>query len=526
MSEEKWLWSQPQTWHDINRALHDISVLLEYLGKTPDARLLSYFKDTQDQVGEAAAKRTVPPCSSYTEFLNLIFQISSAFQTGRPDLLPALPTPSDHQAPLSATGFVYWSRDFLSAVAAPATADSIRLTHDYIIRRARSRRWLPWRRRAAAEMNARLPALPPDPEAPVRKTLAHRLARWVQISETITIAVVVLTMAISIYALSGRLVLDNAQDMEAAWSKLDAQIEAQEDRLLSSPILPAGDRDRVVAVGLCDYVRESATDNEKPTPVRKVAESPVPAAIAPAADSRSDPSGDLVPAGGVRGNVFSARQMHLCAETSKVLLNLFTVTMHLQTWSSVATERIGEDWTIDIAGHEFRWAIPLAPLLGVSSTSIAEYAGEKDGGLCKQVAPALYDETSKAQGCRKLLLTLINKTHRIAQSILGSITEYILPVCYGFLGAMAATLRMIRRKVDASLLTYTDRARLQQGAILGILCGGVIGLFASYIGKGDAASGLGLSAFALLAGYNVDGVFRFVDELSDRIFQPTAAPKA
>jgi hypothetical protein len=91
---------------------------------------------------------------------------------------------------------------------------------------------------------------------------------------------------------------------------------------------------------------------------------------------------------------------------------------------------------------------------------------------------------------------------------------------------MAATLRMIRRKVDASLLTYTDRARLQQGAILGILCGGVIGLFASYIGKGDAASGLGLSAFALLAGYNVDGVFRFVDELSDRIFQPTAAPKS
>jgi hypothetical protein len=525
MSEDKWLWSEPQTWHDINRALHDISVLLEYLGKIPDARLLSYFKDTQDQVGEVAVKRTAPPCSSYTEFLNLIFQISSAFQTGRPDLLPTLPTPSDHQAPLSATGFVYWSRDFLSAVAAPATADSIRLTHDYIIRRARSR-WLRWRGRAAAETKARLPVLPPDPDEPVRKTLARRLARWVQISETITIAVVILTMAISIYALSGRLILDNAQDMEAAWSKLDAQLEAQEDRLLSSPVLPAGDRDRFATTGLCDFVKQLATENEKPIPVKKVAENPVPAAIAPPGYSRSDSSSDLVPAEGIRGNVVSARQMHLCAESAKVLLNLFTVTMHLQTWSSVATERIGEDWTIDVAGHQFRWAIPLAPLFGVSSTSIAEYADERNGGLCKEVVPALYDETSKAQGCRKLLLTLINKTHRIAQSILGSITEYILPVCYGFLGAMAATLRMIRRKVDASLLTYTDRARLQQGAILGILCGGVIGLFASYIGKGDAASGLGLSALALLAGYNVDGVFRFVDELSDRIFQPTAAPKA
>jgi hypothetical protein len=110
------------------------------------------------------------------------------------------------------------------------------------------------------------------------------------------------------------------------------------------------------------------------------------------------------------------------------------------------------------------------------------------------------------------------------RSILGSITLYLLPVLYGFLGAMAATMRGLRRKVDSSLLSYTDRARVIQGAILGILCGGVIGLFATYIGKADAAGGLGISALALLAGYNVDGVFRFLDELSDRLFRP--APPA
>ncbi|HSU06096.1 MAG TPA: hypothetical protein VLI93_11025 [Acetobacteraceae bacterium] len=83
---------------------------------------------------------------------------------------------------------------------------------------------------------------------------------------------------------------------------------------------------------------------------------------------------------------------------------------------------------------------------------------------------------------------MLNRTHRVAQSILGGITEYFLPVCYGFLGAMAATLRSMRRKVDGSLLSYTDRARLQQGLILGVLCGGIIGLFASYFGSANAAS--------------------------------------
>jgi hypothetical protein len=91
---------------------------------------------------------------------------------------------------------------------------------------------------------------------------------------------------------------------------------------------------------------------------------------------------------------------------------------------------------------------------------------------------------------------------------------------------MAAALRLLRRKTAASMLNNTDRAALVQGAILGVLCGGVIGLFASYLGSADATTGLGVSAFALLAGYNVDGVFRFLDELSDRLFRPNPAPKS
>ncbi|HSU06097.1 MAG TPA: hypothetical protein VLI93_11030 [Acetobacteraceae bacterium] len=56
MASGKWLFDQPKTLHDINRALHDIAVLLEFLGTTPDSRLLSYFQDTQGRVADGAAK--------------------------------------------------------------------------------------------------------------------------------------------------------------------------------------------------------------------------------------------------------------------------------------------------------------------------------------------------------------------------------------------------------------------------------------------------------------------------------------
>jgi len=58
------------------------------------------------------------------------------------------------------------------------------------------------------------------------------------------------------------------------------------------------------------------------------------------------------------------------------------------------------------------------------------------------------------------------------------------------------------------------------------LCGAIIGLFFSYIGKTNPQEGLGLSALALLAGYNISGVFSFLDELSNRVFQLGRASSA
>src|SRR5215469_11675227 len=40
-----------------------------------------------------------------------------------------------------------------------------------------------------------------------------------------------------------------------------------------------------------------------------------------------------------------------------------------------------------------------------------------------------------------------------------------------------------RRKLDASLLSYSDRGRVRQAMILGFVFGGVIGLFTGYLAK-------------------------------------------
>lgn len=514
MSGDNWLSDQPKTWHDLNRALQDVSVLLQYLGEMPEARLLSYFADTQTRIAEGSVKRTVPPCASYAEFLNQLSQIGAAFETGRPDLLPPALPAADSREPLSSIAFVYWSRDFLSAVAAPATADSIRMTHDFLVNRAWSfNPFSRWRGRSRIPPGAppAIPALPPDPEGPTRGLLAGKLAGRVRRYEVGTIAAVVAAVLISIYALSGRLILSNEQEMRDAWSKIDGQLEAQEDKVFKPIVLPvtAESRAQFEVTGLCDLARDIPVE---PPPRTQEAES---GAI------RNDGSPGAAPKPEARPETrpeshkayVTARQAHLCAERDKVLLNLFVVTMHLQSWSSAVTQRIGARY------------LPLAPFFGVVPSTLAAYAHEADGDLCIQVDPTFHHNDGW-QKCRTVLWNQINRSRNVAQSVLGSITQYILPVLYGFLGAMAAAMRLLRRKVDASLVSYTDRARLQQGAILGVLCGGVLGLFATYIGKSDVAGGLGLSALALLAGYNVDGVFRFLDELSDRIFRPNQGPKS
>jgi hypothetical protein len=183
--------------------------------------------------------------------------------------------------------------------------------------------------------------------------------------------------------------------------------------------------------------------------------------------------------------------------------DIAAVTLHLVSWTRVV---IG----LPAIGDVF----------GVDRTFIRESAG-----MHAEWCDRLGLEVEADGHCGPQLQDMIYHTREVADSLLGCIALYVLPALYGCLGAAAATFRTLRRKVDQSLVAVTDRGRVQQDVILGLLCGAIIGLFVGYIGKATPEEGLGLSALALLAGYNVSGVFAFLDELSKRVFQPAPADK-
>ena len=178
--------------------------------------------------------------------------------------------------------------------------------------------------------------------------------------------------------------------------------------------------------------------------------------------------------------------------------DIAAVTLHLVSWTQVV---IGTPY--------------ISNVFGISENFI-HHSADVHTDMCKR----LHLETDASGHCWPALQDLIYHTREVADSLLGCIALYVLPALYGCLGAAAATLRALRRKVDLSLVTVTDRGRVQQDVILGLLCGAIIGLFFGYISKATPEAGLGLSALALLAGYNVSSVFAFLDELSNRIFQP------
>ncbi|HEY0312865.1 MAG TPA: hypothetical protein VGC56_10265 [Allosphingosinicella sp.] len=110
----------------------------------------------------------------------------------------------------------------------------------------------------------------------------------------------------------------------------------------------------------------------------------------------------------------------------------------------------------------------------------------------------------------------------------------VLPFFYGLLGAAAAVIRTISKKIRTSLLSPRDLTLSLQQLALGAVTGACIGLFISSPGKAGGGAGLldpvGLSgpAISFIAGFGVEAVFQALEELIKRIFNvnPNAAGPA
>ena len=109
----------------------------------------------------------------------------------------------------------------------------------------------------------------------------------------------------------------------------------------------------------------------------------------------------------------------------------------------------------------------------------------------------------------------------VASRITGTLASTVLPIFYGLLGAGAAVLRNVSRKITMSTLSPRDLnlSILQLG--LGAVTGACIGLFIVAPGKDAPLIGpvtLSGSAISFIAGFGVEQVFEALQALISRIF--------
>ncbi len=469
------------------RLIRDISTLLEFLGQRADSRLQAHFDDTRADLTAPVRKLAVPPCRSYRHFLNRLI----AIEAGKP-ASPQAAKQLEGDAKLDDLAFLYFSRDFLAAVAAPATVDTIRVTGAYIRARRHSltwrlshalrRCWQRWRRGDGTS----LPGSAQEDEATAG---ANRLAFRVVLIEYFAVVLTAATLAISAYAFSGHIILESQRRILSDYDAISRdrvtlikEIQVAGGAVLDDPLAPPPSCDRA-------HPERAQSLQDDAHLVRSASLSALAAVIPPASEAVHAAASKLC---GIYWRLKRANE------------DMIGVTLHLVSWTRVA----------------FRWRY-IGNVFGVDAPFIVDSAHQHDDWCANLQFPP-----EPGGHCGRQLQELIYHTGEVADSVLSCIALYLLPTLYGCLGAAAATLRTLRRKVDASLVTMTDRGRVQQDVILGLLCGAIIGLFAGYLGKGTAADGLGLSALALLAGYNVSGMFAFLDELSNRVFRPVPAGHA
>ena len=118
-----------------------------------------------------------------------------------------------------------------------------------------------------------------------------------------------------------------------------------------------------------------------------------------------------------------------------------------------------------------------------------------------------------------------------ATAMINMLGSAVLPICYGILGAAAAVLRLLSKRMRLSLLTPRDLTLSLQQLALGAVIGACIGLFVAdpAVPGRDGAALLGPvqlsgSALSFIAGFGVDAVFSALEAMIARLFNTAPAP--
>jgi hypothetical protein len=115
----------------------------------------------------------------------------------------------------------------------------------------------------------------------------------------------------------------------------------------------------------------------------------------------------------------------------------------------------------------------------------------------------------------------------LSSRILEVLQQYVLPLLYGWLGAMAYVLRTLGQQARERLYSVENQTDFQLRVWLGIVAGLAIGwFFRGDKGDGAAVGSISALALAFVAGYSVDLLFTAMDRIVGAFSSSGDKPKA
>ncbi|MBV8402037.1 MAG: hypothetical protein JOZ17_25440, partial [Acetobacteraceae bacterium] len=394
--------------------LWEISVLLGYLGRQSNNRLQAQFEDTRSKLSSHPGQRGVPPETSYSAFNKKLNEASCDLAAGK-DLTP------------DQVSFLEWARDFLAAVAAPATVESIEITRNYTeIRSSQAGvSFLGWAREFPASVtrssqDGGKQKAPGALEGTELKCLNS--ARWLAKSasrlEWLVCAVALATVSLTIYVTVGQLIL---RDANTALKQLEDANSAIEQHASIAGDVPVRD----IQLSSNIAMQTCTSERKIQLPSRAPADQALVASAAPVSDVPTLPA--AASAGTGVQTIASA-----CRKWRWALMQVWSEDARLKSWTSPFTH---EHLQIRVAHRELRVLNPIAWFAGWIDSAVQEQSNVIDPTLCEVIQHAYLERevsADKSGGCPLLTRLLVQDSASVAASIMSLVTNSVLPCLYAF----------------------------------------------------------------------------------------------
>jgi hypothetical protein len=504
----------PLSREGVERLVADCSLLLDYLSRAPDSRLDWCFDETRGRAGGIPPSRiAVPPEQTKTkaQFLEALTDLASQVRQAEPGQFPLDP---------KEVALLLTSRDFLSAIAWPATVETIRVTQAYCAERQRLRAPL-WRRIVVRLHGAGAAGWADGAGDEDRADFyGRRIARRRDRYQFGLVLLVALTVWLSYETLVGQRLILEGQRFAQAWSKHEEAVQkASREAVTLVGTLHHNEPSREPQPGFqryCDYV------------LRPMVESG--GAGGSGGGGRLLASSGTVFAGGEadrREFFLNFEHQRLCDEKLALRSQAGSLEQAFQRWYKDIIPVVG---LLRLPGDlygDLHTAVCSARLWLTGQWSSSWESSERanqDPGAPPPYRPCVAGPTLRpavGQGREHLVAPPMNAFHFSAvdtEVVTGGMLAQLLPCLYAMLGALASMFRRLGQRVQAEALSVADHGAMRMTLILGVLAGAVIGLFVGQVPTGESGSTLTLAGLAMLAGYAVDRLFNLFDVLSVRLF--------